>query len=308
MLENTHKNSEVFKMFSDKLAECGFNRSVEQCRIKVKKLRQQYIKVRDVLRRSGSSGDEKEKFLWYDEMDQILGTRPTSNPVNIIDSFEESTETTTDEYSELNDTDKSSTADNEELGGAGSPEDTGESMQEQAIPRIHGRKRKANSDRLDLQTFLHHQRELLKEFQESEHNLQQHEMEAFEKCMKASQEAEERRFQALQAQQQATNNMFFQLMGSLISAVGQEKSKGPPQSYLSPPPGGPVMPTPSVSVPQSSSTQVNLQPQEYIPVDQQPVCEMMQPPMYHQQSQNDGEQPLSSLLHEANSTQHFFNL
>lgn len=116
MLENTHKNSEVFKMFSDKLAECGFNRSVEQCRIKVKKLRQQYIKVRDVLRRSGSSGDEKEKFLWYDEMDQILGTRPTSNPVNIIDSFEESTETTTDEYSELNDTDKSSTADNEELG------------------------------------------------------------------------------------------------------------------------------------------------------------------------------------------------
>lgn len=181
-------------------------------------------------------------------------------------------------------------------------------MQEQAIPRIHGRKRKANSDRLDLQTFLHHQRELLKEFQESEHNLQQHEMEAFEKCMKASQEAEERRFQALQAQQQATNNMFFQLMGSLISAVGQEKSKGPPQSYLSPPPGGPVMPTPSVSVPQSSSTQVNLQPQEYIPVDQQPVCEMMQPPMYHQQSQNDGEQPLSSLLHEANSTQHFFNL
>ncbi|XP_067284788.1 transcription factor SPT20 homolog [Pseudorasbora parva] len=241
-------------------------------------------------------------------MDQILGTRPTSSPVNIIESFEESTETTTDESSELNDTEKSSTADNEESGGAGSTEDSGESMQGQATPRIHGRKRKAKSDRLDLQTFLHHQRELLKEFQDSEHNLQQHEMEAFEKCMKASQEAEERRFQALQAQQQATNNMFFQLMGTLISAVCQDKSKGPPQSYLSPPPGGPVIPTPSVSVPQSNLTQVNLQPQQYIPVHQPSQCEMMRPPLYHPQSQNDAEQPLSSLLHEANSTQHFFNL
>lgn len=116
MLEKTHKNAEVFKMFSDQLTERGFNRSVEQCCIKVKKLRQQYIKVRDFLRRSGSSGDEKEKFLWYDEMDQILGTRPTSSPVNIIESFEESTETSTDESSELNDTEKSSTADNEESG------------------------------------------------------------------------------------------------------------------------------------------------------------------------------------------------
>lgn len=49
-------------------------------------------------------------------MDQIVGTRPTSSPVNIIESFEESTETTTDESSELNDTEKSSTADNEESG------------------------------------------------------------------------------------------------------------------------------------------------------------------------------------------------
>lgn len=181
-------------------------------------------------------------------------------------------------------------------------------MQEQAIPRIHGRKRKAKSDRLDLQTFLHHQRELLKEFQDSEHNLQQHEMEAFEKCRKASQEAEERRFQALQAQQQATNNMFFQLMGTLISAVSQDKSKGPPQSYLSPPPGGQVMPSPSVSVPQSNLTLVNLQPQQSLPVHQKPLCEMMRPPLYHPQSQNDEQPSLSSLLHEANSTQHFFNL
>lgn len=63
ILEKTHKNAEVFKMFSDQLTECGFNRSVEQCRIKVKKLRQQYIKVRDVLCQSGSSVEEKEKFL-----------------------------------------------------------------------------------------------------------------------------------------------------------------------------------------------------------------------------------------------------
>ncbi|KAK2905484.1 hypothetical protein Q8A67_007283 [Cirrhinus molitorella] len=117
------------------------------------------------------------------------------------------------------------------MGGASSTEDSGESKQERAIQRIHGRKRKAKSDSLDVQTFLHHQRELLKEYQDSEHDLQQHKLEAFEKCMKASQEAEER----------------------------------PPRTYLSPPSGGPVMPTPSVSVPQRNLTQANLQPQQSIP-------------------------------------------
>lgn len=88
MLENTHKNAAVFKIFSDRLREYGFNRSVDQCRAKVKKLRHFYIKIRDNLNRSGSSGDEREKFPWYDDLDKILGTKPVVRPVDIVESAE----------------------------------------------------------------------------------------------------------------------------------------------------------------------------------------------------------------------------
>ncbi|XP_049437761.1 zinc finger and SCAN domain-containing protein 29-like [Epinephelus fuscoguttatus] len=86
MLDTTHKNTEVYKLVSQRMSERGFQRSVEQCRAKAKKLRQQYIKVRDQLARSGSSGDEKDKFPWFDELDNILGTKPVVEPVDVIDT------------------------------------------------------------------------------------------------------------------------------------------------------------------------------------------------------------------------------
>lgn len=87
-LSRTHKNTEIYLLFSERLKQKGFNRSVEQCRAKAKKLRQQYIKVRDALRKTGSSGEEKDKFVWFDKLDQILGTNPVVNPVDVVDSYE----------------------------------------------------------------------------------------------------------------------------------------------------------------------------------------------------------------------------
>ncbi|KAK9977131.1 hypothetical protein ABG768_018952, partial [Culter alburnus] len=46
----------------------GFNRTALQCRIKVKKLRQKYMAIRDKLR-----------------CNEILGTSPCANPLNFID-------------------------------------------------------------------------------------------------------------------------------------------------------------------------------------------------------------------------------
>lgn len=86
MMENKHKNAEVFSLFSERLKEKGSIRSVEQCRIKVKKLRQKYLQIRDTLRRSGSSSEAKERFIWYDDLDAILGSRPTSNPLHVLES------------------------------------------------------------------------------------------------------------------------------------------------------------------------------------------------------------------------------
>lgn len=87
-LSATHKNSEIYAIFSKQLREKGYNRSPEQCRIKVKKLRQKYIQVRDALGKTGSSGKEKDKFIWFDEIDKILGTKPVVEPVDVVENDE----------------------------------------------------------------------------------------------------------------------------------------------------------------------------------------------------------------------------
>ena len=88
LLEKVHKNTEVFKIFSEKMKANGFNRTVEQCRVKVK-LRQQYIKVRDTLQKSGSSSDVKDKFVWFDDLDKILNRRPVVSPVDVVELYKE---------------------------------------------------------------------------------------------------------------------------------------------------------------------------------------------------------------------------
>ena len=86
LLKTTHKNNHVFKMFSERMRAMGFNRTADQCRTKVKALRLQFNKIKDKMRQSGSAGDEKEEFTWYDDLDIILGDRPTSSPKYIVES------------------------------------------------------------------------------------------------------------------------------------------------------------------------------------------------------------------------------
>ena len=78
--DSTHKNAEIYGKISEYLRVHGYNRTFEQCRAKVKALRFTYHKVKDALRKSGSSSDEKDKFMWFDAIDAILGHKPSSNP------------------------------------------------------------------------------------------------------------------------------------------------------------------------------------------------------------------------------------
>ena len=88
LLVSTHKNCDIYKTISRKMEASGYRRSIEQCRNKVKKLRQEYIKTRDSLRKSGTSPDEVKKYAYYDLLDAFLGTRPTSSPKHIVESFQ----------------------------------------------------------------------------------------------------------------------------------------------------------------------------------------------------------------------------
>lgn len=74
-LERTHKNSKIFSKIRDHLHARGCHRTIVQCN-KVKKMRLQYLKVREARRKSDSLPDEKDKFQWYDAVDSIIGIQP----------------------------------------------------------------------------------------------------------------------------------------------------------------------------------------------------------------------------------------
>ena len=80
-MNSTHRNADVFAKISRQMLDRGFQRSIEQCRDKTKKIRLQYLRVRDRLGRSGSSADERERYWWYDVVDRTIGMKPSSQPV-----------------------------------------------------------------------------------------------------------------------------------------------------------------------------------------------------------------------------------
>uniref|UniRef100_A0A8C6WRK9 C2H2-type domain-containing protein n=1 Tax=Neogobius melanostomus TaxID=47308 RepID=A0A8C6WRK9_9GOBI len=75
-LSTTHKNSAIYAVFSKRLRAKGYSRSISQCRIKAKKLRAEYIKTRDAITKGGADESIKDKFPWYDQMDDILAQNP----------------------------------------------------------------------------------------------------------------------------------------------------------------------------------------------------------------------------------------
>lgn len=114
---------------------------------------------------------------------------------------------------------------------------------------------------------------------------------AFERILRAQQEAEKRRFHPMQAQQQATNQMFLQIMGTLASALhpGQPHSSTIPPWTTTPP---------STSAPSAWSM-----PQLYQPTQPTDLPPMLTPHQHQAQSPSpQTEHPnTSSILHEIHS-------
>lgn len=104
------------------------------------------------------------------------------------------------------------------------------------------RKRKIKLCKADeFQVYMRDNRKMLTELHQSQVS---QEAVCFERILKAQQEAEERRFQIIQAQKQATNQMFMEIMGTLASAL----NPGQPQPHSSMP-AWPTTPPPPTSIP-----------------------------------------------------------
>ena len=66
------------------MREAGYERSLDQCRSKLKKLKKQYFETRKDNTKSGAS--RNNSFPFYDEMDKVLGHRPSTEPSTLIDT------------------------------------------------------------------------------------------------------------------------------------------------------------------------------------------------------------------------------
>ncbi|XP_065920375.1 zinc finger and SCAN domain-containing protein 29-like [Dysidea avara] len=80
-LKRVHRNRDIFQRISMELEDCGFPRTWQQCRTRIKNLTAKYRKIKD---HNNVSGNDRENWEYFDQFDAILGTRPTSVPVSLV--------------------------------------------------------------------------------------------------------------------------------------------------------------------------------------------------------------------------------
>ncbi|XP_065430073.1 uncharacterized protein LOC135976728 [Chrysemys picta bellii] len=82
-LRSKRQNAKTFEKISKGMMERGHNRDSDQCRVKVKELRQAYQKTKEA---NGRSGSEPRTCRFYAELHAILGGAATTTPPVIVDS------------------------------------------------------------------------------------------------------------------------------------------------------------------------------------------------------------------------------
>ncbi|XP_065439180.1 SRRM2 protein homolog rsr-2-like [Chrysemys picta bellii] len=82
-LSSKRRNAKTFEKISKGMMERGHNRDSEQCRVKVKELRQAYQKTKEA---NGRSGSEPRTCRYYAELHAILGGAATTTPPLFVDS------------------------------------------------------------------------------------------------------------------------------------------------------------------------------------------------------------------------------
>ncbi|EMP27308.1 Zinc finger and SCAN domain-containing protein 29 [Chelonia mydas] len=82
-LRSKRLNAQTFEKISKVMKVIGYNRDLQQCRVKLKELRQAYQKTREA---NGCSGSEPQTCRFYDELHAILGGAATTTPRLCFDS------------------------------------------------------------------------------------------------------------------------------------------------------------------------------------------------------------------------------
>ncbi|XP_074090021.1 zinc finger and SCAN domain-containing protein 29-like isoform X2 [Macrotis lagotis] len=76
-LRTRHRNRQVYRIVAERLRECGFLRTLEQCRYRFKNLQTHYRKAR--------SGHTPETCPFYEEMDALMSPWTTITPFDVLE-------------------------------------------------------------------------------------------------------------------------------------------------------------------------------------------------------------------------------
>ncbi|XP_053887575.1 protein FAM151B isoform X1 [Malaclemys terrapin pileata] len=83
-LRSSKRNGKILEKVSKAMKDRGHNRDAQQCRVKIKELRQAYHKAREA---NGRSGAEPQTCRFYAELHAILGGAATTTPTVCYDSL-----------------------------------------------------------------------------------------------------------------------------------------------------------------------------------------------------------------------------
>ncbi|XP_065406432.1 mediator of RNA polymerase II transcription subunit 15-like [Chrysemys picta bellii] len=83
-LHSSKRNGKILEKVSKATKDRGHNRDVQQCRVKIKELRQAYHKAREA---NGRSGAEPQTCHFYAELHAMLGDAATTTPTLCFDSI-----------------------------------------------------------------------------------------------------------------------------------------------------------------------------------------------------------------------------
>ena len=87
-MEGCKRNQQVYQTIARELQTEGYERTFQQCREKIKKLKQEYNKIKDKLNKTGEAGKKYLKtWDFFDPLDEILGHKPATCPPVVVDSL-----------------------------------------------------------------------------------------------------------------------------------------------------------------------------------------------------------------------------
>ena len=88
-LDGATRKEKVYQEVSELLAAHGYQRTFQQCREKLKKLKSDYRSIKDL---NNGSGSHRKSWKWFDQIDAIYGHKPASNGTGKEDGLHLSTD------------------------------------------------------------------------------------------------------------------------------------------------------------------------------------------------------------------------